>query len=191
MKTLYQKAGFHLKKVIMEITSIDRSLRYWWVILIRGILFILLGIYMLYEPASGYAALGFLFGLFILLAGVAELLRVVGDHSSSSRAGHLLLGIIDLIVGIIFVTHIIASANVLRIIVGLYFFFRGISLLSYSHFRGRSWPLIIGGIITIIFGLLIMFNAIFGAITLIIFTAVAFIIMGIFNVWLGIHIRPR
>lgn len=174
----------------MEITSIDRRLRYWWVILIRGILFILLGIYILYEPANGYAALGFLFGLFILLAGIAELLRVVGDHSSSGRAGHLLLGIIDLIVGIVFVTHIIASADVLRIIVGLYFFFRGISLLSYSHFRGRSWPLIIGGAITIIFGLLIMFNAVFGAITIIIFTAIAFLIMGIFNVWLGVHTRP-
>jgi uncharacterized membrane protein HdeD (DUF308 family) len=175
----------------MEIISIDRSLRYWWVVLIRGILFILLGIYMLCEPASGYAALGFLFGLFIMLAGIAELLRVVGDHSSSGRAGHLLLGIIDLIVGIVFLTHIIASADVLRVIVGVYFFFRGISLLSYSHFRGRSWPLIIGGVITTVFGLLIMFNAVFGAITLIVLTAIAFIIMGIFNVWLGAHLRPR
>lgn len=174
----------------MEITSIDRSLRYWWVILIRGILFILLGIYMLFEPASGYAALGFLFGLFILLTGLAELLRVVGDHSSSGRAGHLLLGIIDLVVGIIFVTHIIASADVLRVVVGLYFLFRGISLLSYSHFRGRSWSLIIGGAITAIFGFLIIFNAVFGAITLIVFTAIAFIIMGIFNIWLGMHMRP-
>jgi uncharacterized membrane protein HdeD (DUF308 family) len=182
-----------LDKIIynMEITSLDRSLRYWWVILIRGVLFILLGIYMLLEPASGYAALGFLFGLFILLAGIAELLRVVGDHTRNGRAWHLFLGVIDIIVGIVFVTHIIASADVLRVIVGLYFLFRGISLLSYSHFRGRSWPLILGGAITAIFGVLIIFNAVFGAITLIIFTAIAFIIMGIFNTWLGLHIRPR
>jgi len=175
----------------MEIPSLDRSLRYWWVILIRGILFILLGIYMVCQPVSGYAALGFLFGLFILLAGVAELLRVVGDHSSSGRAWHLFLGIIDIILGIVFVTHIIASAEVLRVIVGLYFLFRGISLLSYSHFRSRSWPLILGGLITALFGLLIIFNAVFGAITIIIFTAIAFIIMGVFNVWLGLHLRPR
>lgn len=175
----------------MEITSLDRSLRYWWVILIRGILFIILGIYMVCQPASGYAALGFLFGLFILLAGIAELLRVVGDHSSGSRAWHLLLGIIDIIVGIVFVTHIIASADVLRVVVGLYFLFRGVSLLSYSHFRGRSWPLILGGAITAIFGLFIIFNAVFGAITIIVLTAIAFIIMGVFNVWLGLHMRPR
>lgn len=175
----------------MEINSLDRSLRYWWVVLIRGILFILLGIYMLREPISGYAALGFLFGLFILLAGIAELLRVVGDHSSSGRAWHLFLGIIDLVLGIVFVTHIIASADVLRVIVGIYFLFRGISLLSYSHFRGRSWPLILGGAATAIFGLFIIFNAVFGAITIIVFTAIAFIIMGVFNVWLGLHMRPR
>lgn len=175
----------------MEITSLDRSLRYWWVILLRGILFILLGIYMISQPASGYAALGFLFGLFILLTGIAELLRVVGDHSESGRAWHLFLGIVDLIVGIVFVTHIIASADVLRVIVGLYFLFRGISLLSYSHFRGRSWPLILGGAITAVFGLFIIFNALFGAITIIVLTAIAFIIMGFFNVWLGLHMRPR
>ena len=84
-----------------------------------------------------------------------------------------------------------ASADVLRVIVGLYFLFRGISLLSYSHFRGRSWPLILGGAITALFGLFIIFNAVFGAITIIVFTAIAFIIMGVFNVWLGLHARPR
>jgi uncharacterized membrane protein HdeD (DUF308 family) len=175
----------------MEITSLDRSLRYWWVILIRGILFILLGVYMVCEPISGYAALGFLFGLFILLTGIAELLRVVGDHSSSGRAWHLFLGLVDLVLGIVFITHIIASADVLRVVVGLYFLFRGISLLSYSHFRGRSWPLILGGAITLLFGLFIIFNAVFGAITIIVFTAIAFIIMGIFNVWLGLHTRAK
>ena len=175
----------------MEITSPDRGLRYWWVILIRGILFILLGIYMIFEPVSGYAALGFLFGLFILLTGIAELLRVVGDHSSGGRAWHLLLGLVDLMLGVVFVTHIIAGADVLRVIVGLYFLSRGISLLSYSHFRGRSWPLILGGAITAMFGLFIIFNAVFGAITLIVFTAIAFIIMGVFNVWLGLHVRSE
>jgi len=174
----------------MDITSLDRSLRYWWVILIRGILFILLGIYMVCNPASGYAALGFLFGLLILLTGIAELFRVTRDHDQASRSWHLLLGIIDIIIGIVLVTHIIASADILRVIVGLYFLFRGISLLSYSHFRGRSWPLILGGIITVVFGLFIIFNAVFGAVTIIIFTAIAFIITGIFNVWLGLHMRP-
>lgn len=174
----------------MGITSLDRSLRYWWVILIRGILFILLGIYMVCNPASGYAALGFLFGLLILLTGVAELFRVTRDHDQASRTGHLFLGIIDIIIGIVLVTHIIASADILRVIVGIYFLLRGISLLSYSHFRGRSWPLILGGTITAVFGLLIIFNAVFGAVTIIIFTAIAFIIMGAFNVWLGLHMRP-
>jgi uncharacterized membrane protein HdeD (DUF308 family) len=174
----------------MEITSLDRSLRYWWVILIRGILFILLGIYMVCNPLSGYAALGFLFGLLILLTGIAELFRVTRDHTQGGRTWHLLLGIIDIIIGIVLVTHIIASADILRVIVGIYFVFRGISLLSYSHFRGRSWPLILGGAITALFGLFIIFNAVFGAITIIIFTAIAFIIMGTFNVWLSLKMKP-
>jgi len=46
----------------MEIT-VDRNWRHWWVFLTRGILFILLGIYMFASPAQSYAALAFLFGL--------------------------------------------------------------------------------------------------------------------------------
>jgi uncharacterized membrane protein HdeD (DUF308 family) len=174
----------------MEITSLDRSLRLWWVILIRGILFILLGIYMVCSPADSYAALGFLFGLMILITGIMELFRVVRDHDQGSRAWHLFLGIVDVVVGIVLITHIIASADILRVVVGIYFLFRGISLLSFSHFSGRSWPLIAGGVITAVFGLFIIFNAVFGAITIIIFTAIAFIITGIFNVWLGLSVRP-
>jgi uncharacterized membrane protein HdeD (DUF308 family) len=174
----------------MEITQLDRSLRLWWVIVLRGVLFILLGIYMICSPGSSYAALGFLFGLLILVTGIAELLRVVNDHDRGARAWHMFLGLVDVIVGIVLVTHVLASADILRIVVGIYFVFRGISLLSYSHFRGRSWPLILGGIITALFGLFIIFNVVFGAVTIVIFTAIAFIITGAFNVWLGMHMRP-
>jgi uncharacterized membrane protein HdeD (DUF308 family) len=174
----------------MEITSLDRSLRLWWVIVLRGALFILLGIYMICSPGSSYAALGFLFGLMILIFGIVELLRVVNDHDKGTRAWHLFLGLIDVVIGIVLVTHILASADILRVVVGVYFVFRGISLLSYSHFRGRSWPLILGGVIITLFGLFIIFNIVFGAVTIVIFTAIAFIITGVFNVWLGLHAKP-
>jgi uncharacterized membrane protein HdeD (DUF308 family) len=173
----------------MEIT-IDHSPRYWWVFLLRGILFILVGIYMIASPLTSFIALGFMFGLIILLTGIAELMHTIRDHGAANRGWHLFLGIIDIILGIILMGHIAASVDLLRIIVGIWFLFRGISLISFSSLFGRSWVLILGGIVTMLFGLLVLFNPIFGAMTIILWTAIAFILTGIFNVILGMRMRP-
>jgi uncharacterized membrane protein HdeD (DUF308 family) len=173
----------------METLAVDRSLRHWWVFLIRGLLFILVGIYMICSPASSYAALGFLFGLIILLAGIAELLHVYRENRARNRGWHLFLGIVDIILGIILMGHIAASITILRIIVGIWFLLRGFSLLSFSGLIGKSWLLTVGGIITIIFAGLILFNPIFGAMTIILWTAIAFIVTGLFNVLLAFTMK--
>ena len=92
----------------MEV-GFSRPFRHWWVFLIYGLVFILFGIYLVAAPVSGFATLGFLFGLVILLSGLAELVRVVGDSDSFNRGFHLIIGIIDVILGIILITHIAAS----------------------------------------------------------------------------------
>jgi uncharacterized membrane protein HdeD (DUF308 family) len=170
--------------------SVDRNMRHWWVFLIRGVLFILLGVYMILSPASSYAALGFLLGLTVFIVGVAELLRVVRDPDARSRGWHLMLGLIDILLGVILMGHIAASEIILRIIVGIWFLFGGISVFRFSHFTGgRSWVVTLGGVLIILFALLILFNPVFGAMTIVLWTGIAFIITGIFYVALGYRVK--
>jgi uncharacterized membrane protein HdeD (DUF308 family) len=169
--------------------SVDRSIRHWWVFLLRGILFIAVGVYIICSPGTGYAALGFMFGLIIFLAGISELLHVYRDNSSRNRGWHLFLGIMEVIFGIVLIGNIAASVDILRIIIGIWFLFRGMSLLSFSGFFKRSVLLAIGGIITIIFGAMILFNAAFGAMTIILVTAIAFIVTGLFNTVLAFGMK--
>ena len=170
-------------------TSVDRSLRHWWFFVVRGILFILVGIYMIASPESSYVALGFIFGLIILVAGVAELFHATRPGESGSRRWHLFLGIVEVILGLVLTAHIETSVAILRIIVGIWFLVRGFSLFGFSRFMGRSWMLTVGGIIVIVFGLLIVFNPTFGDSTIILYTAIAFIINGVFNILLGYRLK--
>ena len=172
----------------MEVT-VARSIRHWWVFLLRGVLFILVGIYMIASPASSYIALGFFFGLVILLAGVAELLQITRSGNPGSRGWHLFVGILDLIIGIVLMGHITASIAILRIIVGLWFLFKGISLAAFSGLAKRSAILVISGILTLFIGIMILFNAAFGAMTLILWTAFAFILTGLSNILLAYRIK--
>jgi uncharacterized membrane protein HdeD (DUF308 family) len=172
----------------MELT-VSRSQRHWWMFVIRGIVFILLGIYMIAEPAGSFAALGFLFGLIIFLVGVSELLRVSRERTVGSRQWHLMLGIIDVILGVVFMAHVTASMAILRIILGLWFLFKGISLFTFSRHNITSWWLTAGAILVFVFGLLVLFNPTFGDMTIILWAAIAFIITGIFNTWLGFSLK--
>jgi uncharacterized membrane protein HdeD (DUF308 family) len=171
--------------------SLDHSIRHWWVFLLRGLLFILVGIYMICSPLTSFVALGFLFGLIIFITGLVELLHVVRDRNSTNRGWHLILGIVDLILGLVLMANVGASVAILRLIVGIWFLIRGFSLISFSRVVGQSWLLTIGGIVTAIFGLLIIFNAAFGSMTIILFIAIAFVITGIFNVWLGYRMKSH
>lgn len=174
----------------MEI-SVGRSYKHWWVILLRGIGFILLSIYLFASPLSGYIALSFLFGLVILLAGLVELLHAYQDRGSANRGWHLFLGIIDIILGIILMSHLAAGMLILRIVVGFYFLFRGISMLNYRHVGGTSAWWALGGVALILFAILIWVNPVFGAMTIIIWTALAFLVAGILNVLLGLRMKGR
>lgn len=174
----------------MEIT-IDRSIRHWWVFLVRGILFILVGAYLFASPASGYLALSFLLGLVILLAGVAELIRAYQDHGSGNRGWHLFMGLVDLLLGLILMNHLAASMVILRIIVGFYFLFKGITVLTFRSLAKSAWWLVFGGVVVLIFVFLIWFNPVFGTASVLIFTALAFIVTGILNIMLGLRMRPH
>jgi uncharacterized membrane protein HdeD (DUF308 family) len=169
--------------------GIDRSIRHWWVFLIRGILFVAVGIYMIASPIASFITLGFLFGLIIFVAGVSELFHVVRDHTQAGRSWHLMLGIIDLILGSVLMSHVAAGMAILRIVLGLWFVFRGVSLFMFSRRSGSSWLLIAGAVLTFIFGLLILFNPTFGDLTIIIWTAIAFIAVGFFNIAVGLMMR--
>ncbi len=173
----------------MEIT-VNRNLRHWWVFVLRGVLFILLSIYVFLSPVSAYLALGFLFGLMILLAGIAELLHAYQYRGSANRGWHLFVGLVDLILGLILCSHLAASMDILRIIVGIYFLFRGISIFNFRGLARGSWWVILGGLIVLFFGIMVLFNPVFGAATIIIWTGWAFLVTGILNVMLGLRMKP-
>ncbi|HVW95169.1 MAG TPA: DUF308 domain-containing protein [Mucilaginibacter sp.] len=173
----------------MEIT-VDRSLRHWWVFVLRGIIFVLLGIYIFSSPVSAYLALSFMFGLVILLAGVSELLHSYQDKGSASRGWHLFVGLVDLILGLILVSHLAASMDVMRIIVGIYFLFRGLSVFNFRALaRGSVW-VVLGAFVVLVFAMLVLFNPTFGTVTIIVWTSSAFIVTGILNIMLGIRMKP-
>ncbi|HTD99124.1 MAG TPA: DUF308 domain-containing protein [Mucilaginibacter sp.] len=172
----------------MEIT-VDRSLRHWWVFVLRGVLFILLSVYIFRSPVSAYLALSFMLGLVILLAGVAELLHAYQDRGSGNRGWHLFAGIIELLLGLLLMSNLAASMDILRIVIGVYFLFRGLSIFNFRGLAKGSLWVILGALVVIVFGVLVLVNPVFGAMSIVLWTGMAFLVTGLLNVFMGLRMR--
>lgn len=174
----------------MEVT-VSRDLRHWWVFVLRGVVFIILGIYVFASPVSAYLALAFMFGLVILLAGISELIHAYQDKGSANRGWHLFVGLTDLVIGLILLNHLAASMDVLRVVIGVYFLFRGLSIFNFRGFARRPVWILIGAVIVLLFGIMVIANPVFGTATIVIWTGAAFIVTGILNILLGFRMKPQ
>lgn len=168
------------------------SVRYWWVFLLRGLLFLVVGFLTFRYPLESYLALSVIFGATMFVTGVIELVYALSSRGIKGWGWRLFAGIVDLVLGIILILNIGISMAVLPFFVGFWFLFRGITLLSFSGVvksAGTTPWLIAGGILLILFAILILINPAFGAITIVTWTGVAFIAGGIFSIVLAFQLK--
>ena len=131
----------------------------WWLVLIEGIALIILGLLMLASPGMTTLILIQFVGIYWLIAGIFKIISIFMD--SSAWGWKLAGGILGIIAGIIVVQHPIWSPFVigatLVIILGVQGLIIGVIGLIQG-FKGAGWGTAILGIVSILFGLLFLFN---------------------------------
>src|SRR5882762_1465502 len=102
-----------------------RSVRYWWIFLLRGLLFIIAGVITFRYPLESYVTLSIFFGVMMLFTGILELTFTLSTLKIKGWGWRLAASIIDLILGIILILNIGISMAVLPFFVSFWFLFRG------------------------------------------------------------------
>ena len=88
--------------------------KYWWALIITGILMIPCGLWLWFQPALGYEVLSLLLGWLLILFGIVQLI-VSGNVKQKVRGWGWWLagGIIDILIGFILVGNLSFSEAVL------------------------------------------------------------------------------
>ncbi len=152
----------------------------WWVVLLRGIMLIVLGVLAFASPGTWVIFVG----AAMLIDGFAMLIAGLGDQpAGQSRWPLIVIGVLGLIAGLfvlwnpalagVTLTYVIA---VWAIVVGALEIIAGVGLRKEID---NEWWLILTGILAIIFGLLVFQNVLAG------FLAIAWV-FGIFAIAAGI-----
>lgn len=175
--------------------QIKQSVKHWYIHLIIGLIFIATGIWVFTSPLHSYVALTVVFSISFLLSGIMEIFFAISNSKVLDNWGWTLtLGIFTALIGVILIANPAISALTLPLYVGfmlmLHSFWAIGSAFDLKDYGVKGWGIsLFIGILGVVFATLIIVRPVIGGITLVIWTGLALIASGAFNLFLSNKMR--
>ncbi|WP_165793042.1 HdeD family acid-resistance protein [Sphingobacterium haloxyli] len=179
----------------MEKNLINRALKYWYLPLIMGVLYALLGVWVFVTPLSSFLALTMFLSVGILILGIAELVYAVSNRKNLSNWGWSLIGgILNLLVGVCLLSNPGVSALMLSIFIGLWLLFRSvmaiINAFEFKHSGTKKWGWVLStGILGVLFSALLLWNPVIAGVTVGIWIGIGLVTVGMLHILLSLILR--
>lgn len=166
----------------------------WWLITIKGIILIFLGIYIFKFPVSGMLGLIVFGGFSLLLSGI--ILAIFAIRTRKENNGwewQMGEGILDIILAIILLLNIGLTAITLPFIFAFYGIITGMFWIIQSIFFKRKqykfWIVaLIAGLFSLLIGILIFYRPVIALLTIVGIIGIMFMIHGFFLTLFSIEI---
>jgi uncharacterized membrane protein HdeD (DUF308 family) len=173
---------------------IETLKRHWWVPVIRGIVAIVFGIIAFVYPGLTIATLMLFFGAWVLIDGVFRIVGAIGHRASDPDWGwQLVIGILGIVVGLLTFHAPQITALALVIYIAAWALMIGASEIAIAVKMRREikgeWFLILMGLASIVFAVLLLWNPIAGAAAVIWLIAWYAVVLGILAIFFGFRLR--
>jgi uncharacterized membrane protein HdeD (DUF308 family) len=173
-------------KLLQRLESSNKVIRFWWAATIVGILLIIAGLIMMFNPEISYLFLSSIIGIVIFASGVSNLaLSTNSHHIITGKMWIFISGIVEVLIGFILIFSIAISAAILPVLLGIWILFKGINMVGVSddmnimEIPGAGWTLLMG-IMTILCAFIVLSQPlIFGTEAVVIWCSIALIMLGI------------
>jgi uncharacterized membrane protein HdeD (DUF308 family) len=169
--------------------------RNWWALALRGALAVLFGVAAVVVPGLTVAFLMALFGVYALIDGVLAIVAGVKAAEHHERFGSLLLrGIAGIAAGVVAFILPGPTAVVLTLMIGVWAIVAGVLEIVaavHLHRAHGEWLLILNGVLSVMFGLLLVVVPALGILTLVWIIGGYAIVFGIVMLMLAFRLRAR
>ncbi len=168
----------------------------WWMLALRGAAALLFGILALAWPGATLLVLIALFAAFAIVSGISALAAALGNrHADAGWWLVLLLGIAAVAAGVIAILRPGAAALVLVIVMGANAIVTGVLDIAMAVRLRRhiehEWMLVLAGIVSLVFGVVVLAYPGLGAVALVWIVAFYAIMTGVLLLALGLRLRSR
>jgi uncharacterized membrane protein HdeD (DUF308 family) len=167
----------------------------WWAVGLRGILGIIFGLICLLTPGIALGAFVIVFAAYMFVDGVFAIISGIRAARSGESWGLLILeGVADLAAGVIAILWPAITLVALVWIVAIWAIVSGALMLaaafSLNLDYGRWW-LALGGIASIIFGILLIIEPFIGAVVLTLWIGAYAVVFGVLFLVLGFQLHSK
>jgi uncharacterized membrane protein HdeD (DUF308 family) len=164
----------------------------WWLMVLRGAAGIVFGLIALFAPGATLLSLVLIFGVYMIVDGVFGFVSSLMAGRRQER-WTLLLGesILNLVIGIVVVAAPGLSLVVFMLVIAAWAIVTGGLMVgaAMNHKRdGKAW-LIVGGIASVVFGIVLALAPIVGAVVLTWWLGIYALIFGVALVVFGLRLR--
>lgn len=180
----------------MENTAVPKLLPHLWKsTLLSGIMALTLGILVYVLPGHSIVAAAALFGIYLLVTGVAQVFFAFSLHvAAGGRVLSFISGAASLVLAVLCFRHFGEGYAIilLAIWIGVGFIFRGvatsISAISDPHLPGRGWQIFLG-LVNLLAGIVMIASPLETIEILTLIVAIWLIVIGVFEIVSSFGIR--
>ena len=177
-----------------EVIEAKKS-QYWWVPLLFGMVFILIGYWILRSPEESFEKITKYIGVIILISGTIQLFFTIKNRKGIPGWGFQLAGdLFDLAVGAALVINPSLLLKLITLFVGIWLIANAISIFMKAAEARKdqnkywTWEFALGLFLMVLAAIFLWHPMLLG-ISIAIWTALAFIILGIFRIVLTFRLR--
>lgn len=175
--------------------SVKNSIKYWWVPMLIGFIFIGSGIYSFLSPITAYEALAIVFSISFLFSGISEMSFAISNKDEMDNWGWTFaFGLLTALMGLLLIFNPVLSLEVLAFYIGFLVLFRGISGVSYAfelkNYGSKDWgTVLLFSIFAIIFAFILLSMPELAGLTAVVWVGVSMIIIGIVAIFFALQLK--
>ncbi len=169
--------------------------RNWWVVVLRGLAAVIFGLIALFVPGAVLLTLALVFAAYLLVDGVLGMVAAARAASHHERWGLLLLeALVNVGVGMIAAVFPAAAVLGFVLLIGIWAVVTGVLVIAASmrlHVSHGRWWLAFAGIVSTVWGVLLLLAPLMGAVVLTWWVGGYAIVFGIMLLVLGFRLRGQ
>ena len=157
----------------------------WWLALLIGVLSIVAGIIVVLKPSDSLSTLAVIFGIFILIDGIVEIVAAIAGDSES-RGMLAVIGTLSVIAGVLLIRHPLGGVRAVALLLGIWLIAAGVVrfIAAFGYPGHRIWRICVA-LVLAIFGIVIVSAPHIGYATLALISGICFFCYGLGMVAVG------
>lgn len=164
----------------------------WWLLLLRGILAVAFGLIAIFSPGIVLATLLLYFGFLAVFSGLFLIIEGIAIKGED-RGLRVLEGIVSLVFGLLFIFMPGFVLSFVMYFIAFWAIIGGLMQIIYAvklrKVIPNEWLAILNGVITLIFGILVLANILAGAQALVMVFGAYAILSGILMIGLSFKVK--